>query len=102
MKKYLLLAAFIFPVVLSAQGVKNVTDPVVNNQFGYLTQIPPKPAGVVGSVYLNEDWKETKLKLKKEMYGVSQLEGVNMKLDLKTNTLEFQTEKGIKVIGGAN
>jgi hypothetical protein len=102
MKKYLLFAALVFPGILSAQGVKDVTDPVVNNQFGYLTQIPAKPAGVVGSVYLNENWKETTLKLKKETYGVSELEGVKMKLDLKTNTMEFQTDKGIKVIGGAN
>jgi hypothetical protein len=102
MKKFLLLAALSFPVGLLAQGVKNVTDPVVNNQFGYLTQIPQKPAGVMGSVYLNEGWKETTIKLKKETYGVTELVGVNMKLDLKTNTLEFETDKGIKVIGGAN
>jgi len=102
MKKYFLLLALSFPLVVFGQGVKNVTDPVVNNQFGYLTQIPPKPANVVGSVYLNEDWKETTLKLKNETYGVSQLVGVDMKLDLKTNTLEFQTDKGIKVIGGEN
>jgi hypothetical protein len=102
MKKYLLLVILSFSGALWAQGIKNVTDAVVNNQFGYLTQIPPKPAGVVGSVYLNEEWHVTTVKLKKETHGVSQLVGVDMKLDLKANTLEFQTDKGIKVIGGHN
>ncbi|MEJ7646257.1 MAG: hypothetical protein WKF87_16800 [Chryseolinea sp.] len=102
MKKYLILAALSFPVLLSAQTVNNVTDPVINNQFGYLTQIPVKPANVIGSVYLNEDWKETTVKLKKETHGVFQLVAVKMKLDLKSNMMEFQTDKGIKMIGGAN
>ncbi len=102
MKTYILLVAIAFPLGVSSQAIRQVTDPVVNNQFGYLTQIPPKPAGVVGSVYLNENWNETTLNLKKGIAGVSQLIGINVKLDLKTNGFELLTEKDIKVLTGAN
>jgi hypothetical protein len=102
MKTYILFIVLCLPLIALAQATRQVADPVVNTQFGYLTQIPPKPANVVGSVYLNEDWKESTLNLKKSALGVSQLASINMKLDLKTNTLELQTDKDIKVLGGAN
>jgi hypothetical protein len=102
MKKIILLVAFNIPLIVWAQGTRQVPDPVVNNQFGYLTQVPPKPADVVGSVYLNENWKEATVNLKKATLGIEKLAGINMKLDLKTNTLELQTDKDIKVLGGSN
>jgi hypothetical protein len=102
MKKIVLLVAFNIPLIAWAQGTRQVPDPVVNNQFGYLTQVPPKPANVVGSVYLNEEWKEATVNLKKATLGISQLTGINIKLDLKTNTVELKTDKDVKVLVGSN
>jgi hypothetical protein len=102
MKKIILLVAFAIPLIAWAQGTRQVPDPVVNNQFGYLTQVPPKPANVVGSVYLNDEWKEATVNLKKATLGVSQLTGINIKLDLKTNTIELKTDRDVKVLGGSS
>lgn len=102
MKKFLLLIAFSLPLIIMAQPTRQIPDPVVNNQFGYLTQVPPKPPDVVGSVYLNEGWKKATLNLRKSTLGVAKLVDIDMKLDLKTNTLELLTDKDIKVLGGSN
>lgn len=101
MKKIIALLLFSTPLLTLAQGARPTADPVVNNQFGYLTQVPPKPANVVGSVYLKENWKQTTLNLKKATLGTQQLVAINMKLDLKTNTFELQTDKDIKVLNGS-
>ena len=102
MNKFLLLFAFSTPLIISAQGTRQISDPVVNNQFGYLSQVPPKAPGLVGSIYLNEDWKKATLNLRKTTLNIGKLVDIELKLDLKTNTFELQTDKDVKVLGGSN
>lgn len=100
MKKYIFLIALFYPAFIWAQQGRQITDPVINHQFGYLNQMPLKPAGITGSVYLNEQWKTATLNLKSGVLSVSQLAEVLVKLDLKSNTFELLNGADIKILDG--
>jgi hypothetical protein len=100
MKLKILLITFLIPFVAKSQNDHQL-DPVVNNQFGHIRQIPLKPPGTTGSVYLNDVWKTTSLKLKTGTLSVGELTNVSVKLDLKTNTFELFVDPEIKVLSGS-
>jgi hypothetical protein len=106
MKFRILLTAFLFPFFVYSQSIPHPSipqqlDPIVNNQFGQIRQIPLKPPGITGSVYLNDGWKIASLKLKTGTLSVAELTNVSVKLDLKTNTFELFVDPEIKVLSGS-
>src|SRR5688500_13412780 len=100
MKFKILLIVFLIPFAANSQN-DHQFDPVVNNQFGHIRQIPLKPPGTTGSVYLNDGWKTSSLKLKTGTLSVGELTNVSVKLDLKTNTFELFVDPEIKVLSGS-
>jgi hypothetical protein len=106
MKFRILLIAFLIPFFAYPQSIPHPTipqqlDPIVNNQFGQIRQIPLKPPGTTGSVYLNDGWKTASLKLKTGTLSIGELTNVSVKLDLKTNTFELFVDPEIKVLSGS-
>jgi hypothetical protein len=102
MKKYFIL--LLLPVCIVNDAYSQApprVDPVLDQQHRYLNQIPMRPPGTVGSVYLADDWMRADIHLKKEVLGTKELRNVSVKLDMKDNMFEFYTDQGIRVLEGA-
>lgn len=99
-KLFLFVIASLILSDVSGQYTQTVT-PVLDQQAGTMKELHPKPEGVKGSVYLNDDWISSDFYLKPGTFAVDTFENVPIKLDLKSNTLEINTKEGIKVLDGS-
>lgn len=93
-----LFALFLFlPFLGSAQQYRNA---VVDN--GLIHQMESRPTGPIGTVYLNDDWKEALMILKSgAISGAEQFNDLPVKLDLKSNAFDISTDKGVKMLPGS-
>ena len=96
LKRILIILIGLIPSLGVAQKYRN---PVIDNGVIYGMSI--KAPDLTGSVYLNDDWRDAVLYLKKGAFSADTISNVSVKLDLKTNTFEIFTDKNIKILPGA-
>ena len=79
-------------------------DAIIDGQSGGIRQLPLKPPGVKGSVYLNEEWQQAGIYLKNTSKsadaGAGEMMNVPVKFDLQANQFEINTTAGVKVLPG--
>ena len=89
-------------VLFVINGAFSQQQSVVDMQSGRTLDLPLKPPGTEGTVYLNEEWRDARIFLMPRP-GLSSevvLE-VPIKLDLKANLIEINSDQGIKILKGA-
>jgi hypothetical protein len=89
---YLILLSLFSSISLFSQT--SIRESVVDNQFGWLKEVAPKPVAAKGSVYLNETWTQAEVYLN----SGTKITDVPVKYDLKNDILEIDTKEGIKVV----
>ena len=97
-----LLFSFLFifgPLVNKAQSLSPVI-PVYDPRIGVVKELRTKPAEVTGSIYLYNEWRTAHVILKKGVLSVSTLPNVKVRLDLRINSIELNTDVGVRILEG--
>lgn len=95
--KVLLVVMLLFPFFGFSQQYRNA---VVDN--GMIYSMESRPSGPIGTVYLNDDWKEAVVILKSgAVSGTEKFVDIPVKLDLKTHAFDISTDKGVRVLPGS-
>ncbi|SKC79276.1 hypothetical protein [Ohtaekwangia koreensis] len=64
---------------------------------GFVTQLPLAPAETKGDVYLNSDWAVADIKIFNQQ---GELKQVPIRIDLKANEVEINTQNQVKILSG--
>ena len=86
---------FFITSIVSTYG-QQYRNPVVDN--GMVYSLNNRVATTLGSVYLNDEWKQAKITLKNDEGKFLE---VPVKLDLKTNVFEISLDNNVKVLEGS-
>lgn len=96
LKKIYLVVCLCFLAVNLAlgQGFNRVST---SQDLGIIYNLPAPKGELKGTYYLDEDWKETSVRLSSN----SPVPNLPMRLDLRANGLEVKTDDGIKFINNS-
>jgi hypothetical protein len=100
--KYILTFYLLFACIstILAQAVQtkepNYRDPVLDNQFGIVSEVKARPEATQGTYYLDTEWRTGNIYLK----SGDTLKNYPLKYDIDKNLIEINTPQHVKTLPG--